>query len=685
MIADKPETRTSELSEIPEALRLIRQWMGTRVRRFKNNPEKLEKPPHSVVGGVVSEFPVSKTDPRNWATFEDAALALSRGAVDAIGIVLMDSDPFYGIDGDGCINRDTGEIARRVADFIQEHDSYAEVSISGEGVRVIGIGEKPSWAKTVSYELGFKVELYDHAAFLVMTGNRISQHTEPQERQRELNALCRELWSKPKAKPGPTRTVPIDLDDEALLEKARNSRKGARFSKLYDYGDASDFKSTSEADWSLTNSLIFWCGADPERVQRLFESSALYRSKADGKDPGYVARNVRKALATYRGALYEPKKVSVGTQQSAEDPLTPYLELLVNPSLWQGKRAASAYKGFCGALRLATESGVLDEEGHFRIGTDMRRLAEASGMGVQTLSASAIPELYKLGLVRWQKPTKKGESGTFILIARDFRKVETIKTSTLPSIVSSLGNPSEAIEKLALLTRMRSGRSSYGSVDRLGPAAMFATIALAFSGTRRGCSLEELEERTGRDKYRLRDIYLPRLKGAGVITERQGLYRLHENFEERWQRNLDLSGITRSEKWQRRYHAKEKAERERRERERSQQHAEQPEEEEYTPAGVFLASELEGVTGMDYDAMLERWRSKGGSEDELKRAIWDGPYRFKREAYTRVVYREGPWMWSLPLSADEGNEWVQQRVYEGMRLDLAVEEYRKLMQREDAQ
>jgi hypothetical protein len=43
---------------------------------------------------------------------------------------------------------------------------------------------------------------------------------------------------------------------------------------------------------------------------------------------------------------------------------------------------------------------------------------------------------------------------------------------------------------------------------------------------------------------------------------------------------------------------------------------------------------------MDYDAMLERWRSKGGSEDELKRAIWGGPYRIKREDYTRVVYRE---------------------------------------------
>ena len=181
----------SRIEEIPEALRLTPQWMGTRLRHSKNNPEKLEKPPHSVVGGVVSEFPVSKTDPGNWATFEDAALALSRGAVDAIGIVLMDSDPFYGIDGDGCINRDTGEIAPRVADFIHDHDSYAEVSISGTGVRLIGIGEKPSWAKTVSYELGWKLEVYDHAAFLVMTGNRISGRTEPQERQRQFNALCR--------------------------------------------------------------------------------------------------------------------------------------------------------------------------------------------------------------------------------------------------------------------------------------------------------------------------------------------------------------------------------------------------------------------------------------------------------------------------------------------------------------
>src|SRR5215211_8730694 len=270
----KPLNRSfsSNLSEIPEALTRIDRWMGTRFVVRKDG--KKDKPPYRVVSGLPV-IKADKTNPENWATFEDAALVLSRGAVDAIGIVLTDQDPFYGIDGDDCINRDTGEIVGRAADFIHDHDSYAEVSISGEGVRVIGIGEKPSWARTVSHELGFKLEVYDHAAFLVITGRRISPHTEPQRRQGELAALCKELWPKPKAKPGPTKTTPIDIDDTALLELARNSRKGARFRKLYDEGDASYFKSISEADWSLTNTLIFWTGADPERVARLFENSAL--------------------------------------------------------------------------------------------------------------------------------------------------------------------------------------------------------------------------------------------------------------------------------------------------------------------------------------------------------------------------------------------------------------------------
>jgi hypothetical protein len=37
-----------------------------------------------------------------------------------------------------------------------------------------------------------------------------------------------------------------------------------------------------------------------------------------------------------------------------------------------------------------------------------------------------------------------------------------------------------------------------------------------------------------------------------------------------------------------------------------------------------------------------------------------------------------------PLSANEANEWVQQRIDEGMRPDYAVEAYRKMVQREDA-
>lgn len=157
--------------------------------------------------------------------------------------------------------------------------------------------------------------------------------------------------------------------------------------------------------------------------------------------------------------------------------------------------------------------------------------------------------------------------------------------------------------------------------------------------------------------YLLRLIYLPRLKGAGVVIERSGLYRLGGDFEEHYERNLDLSGITRSEKWQRRHHAKERAsyrveqEKRRREKERAESGEYEEPEEEYSQVGVFLRTELRGSAGMDYDAMLERWRGKGGTEDELKRAIWGGPYRFKREGFMRIVYRAGKP--SKPSEADE--------------------------------
>lgn len=46
---------------------------------------------------------------------------------------------------------------------------------------------------------------------------------------------------------------------------------------------------------------------------------------------------------------------------------------------------------------------------------------------------------------------------------------------------------------------------------------------------------------------------------------------------------------------------------------------------------AFLRSELRGVSGMDYAAMLRRWKALGGTGETLEGAISAGPYRLKRE------------------------------------------------------
>jgi putative DNA primase/helicase len=74
-------------------------------------------------------------------------------------------------------------------------------------------------------------------------------------------------------------TQPNNLDDEALLDKARSAKNGDKFTALYDVGawQAQRYLSQSEADAALVTLLMWWTGNDRERADRLFRLSALMR------------------------------------------------------------------------------------------------------------------------------------------------------------------------------------------------------------------------------------------------------------------------------------------------------------------------------------------------------------------------------------------------------------------------
>jgi len=76
------------------------------------------------------------------------------------------------------------------------------------------------------------------------------------------------------------------------------TRNGDRFRRLWT-GDASDYGNDhSRADLALCWTLMFWCGGDTERIDRLFRRSGLMRDKWDRQtgDTSYGHRTVRAAI-----------------------------------------------------------------------------------------------------------------------------------------------------------------------------------------------------------------------------------------------------------------------------------------------------------------------------------------------------------------------------------------------------
>jgi hypothetical protein len=544
---------------LPEALRDIPHWMGTRFERRKDG--KTDKRPYRVVSGLPV-IKADKTNPENWATYSEALAAYERGDVDAIGFVLTANDPYFVMDLDGVIDRDTGEIHAAAGEVIHALNSYTEISCSGTGVHVVGHGAKPEYAGCRSNTLGFDVEIYDSARFVVMTGRRMTDALGPRDRQDELLSLCRKLWPKREMlySRRPTHPAPVGLEDQELLERARRSRTGAKFHGLYDLGETAGYASASEADFSLVNALIFWTAGDRDRIMRLFESSALYRGKDKHRD--YVRRTVDNALRSYVGSFYKPRRVKQARQEeppAQADPLTPYLELLLNPPLWGGRKGASGYKTYAALVIRAAEDGIVDDQGNLRIGCDMRTLAEIAGTRQATVCESGLPYLVQeMKLVGWRRG--KGRKASVLVLLNPENPANRINKVSTHFIDTVSGTPKHALETLRLLIRMRRGRDERTKLLRLGMPAMFTVIALTTS-LRRGQTITELAERTGRSKTALQGV-LKRLKEASIVQEVSGdVYRLTDDFQAQYERELQQSGIARVERVQRRQHELDRARR----------------------------------------------------------------------------------------------------------------------------
>ncbi len=147
---------------IPDELKVRPQWVAW---RYEKCGDGFTKVPYNVRTGRKA----STTDLMTWGTFEEVLTAYESGNYAGIGFVFSSGDPYVGVDLDGCVDPETGEIEAFAKKIVADLDSYTEVSPSGKGLHVIAKG------KITSDRKGRQAEMYSSKRFFTMTGRSPSE------------------------------------------------------------------------------------------------------------------------------------------------------------------------------------------------------------------------------------------------------------------------------------------------------------------------------------------------------------------------------------------------------------------------------------------------------------------------------------------------------------------------------
>ena len=122
-ITDGPKTEIPlNLESIPDELKQLLQWVRWRIepRAAGEKPTKIPYMPKA-------------NDSSAWGAFADAVRHIPQGDMLGIGFEFAPSGGMVGIDLDGCLNLETGEIAEWAIPILELFaETYAEVSPSGD-------------------------------------------------------------------------------------------------------------------------------------------------------------------------------------------------------------------------------------------------------------------------------------------------------------------------------------------------------------------------------------------------------------------------------------------------------------------------------------------------------------------------------------------------------------------------
>ncbi|MEZ6102739.1 MAG: phage/plasmid primase, P4 family [Pirellulaceae bacterium] len=163
-----------EAQNIPTELKERHQWVVWKYIQRDGKHQKCCFQPDGT--------PAKSNDAATWCRFDEAIDTYELGGWAGIGYVFADTDPFCGLDLDGCRNPETGVTEDWAQLIVSKAGSYAEVSPSGTGWKIFGIGRNPfesgknfkledrrKYRKVANKEPG--LEIYDTTRWFAVTGH----------------------------------------------------------------------------------------------------------------------------------------------------------------------------------------------------------------------------------------------------------------------------------------------------------------------------------------------------------------------------------------------------------------------------------------------------------------------------------------------------------------------------------
>jgi hypothetical protein len=275
------ETRITEkgvpplnVAGIPDELKQTHRWVLWQLEDVQAG-EKLRKgmkPPKNAMTGANARH----NDFTTWTTYANALEAHNSNfelkpdpnsvavyPIRGIGCVL--GQPFFGIDIDDCRDPNTGVIEPEAMQWIEEANTFTEISPSGCGVHMWGHGEPP-------YPEGHRKEgreIYSTNRYLTVTGNRVEGT--PDEIRRFTPAEVREWYHRVKNyKAGRSR--------ESLEGRSDANSASHTSAKIAELMTRTDFPDLSPVVQSLLTLLMEKHLFDREKVKAEFEQSEIFKS-----------------------------------------------------------------------------------------------------------------------------------------------------------------------------------------------------------------------------------------------------------------------------------------------------------------------------------------------------------------------------------------------------------------------